>query len=223
MYSRLGSPQIRRSVMGKFVDRAGQRFGRLIVLERAGTDALKKVVWKCRCDCGNETHVTSGSLTTGNTVSCGCYLKERITKHGGWKKSSYNTWRAMIRRCTVLTDKDYKRYGAVGIGVCAEWADYKKFAEDMGEPEGNETLDRINPYAGYTKDNCRWSTPTVQARNIRVKKINKSGVTGVHLRGKKWYAEITARKQKYYSHACETLEEAAAARKELERIYWAVT
>lgn len=209
--------------MGTFIDRAGQRYGRLTVLERAGTNALKKVVWECRCDCGNTAYRTAGDLVTGNSVSCGCYLKERITKHGGWKKSSYNTWRAMMRRCYNAKDKDYKRYGAIGITVCPEWHDYLNFAADMGEPEGTQTLDRIDPYGDYIKENCRWSTPTVQARNTRVRKTNKSGAIGVHLRGSKWYAEITFRKKKYYSRACETLEEATAARKELERKHWGET
>ena len=119
--------------MPRFIDRVGTRFGRLMVTSRAGTTASKKVLWECLCDCGNVTRVDVCSLVTKNTLSCGCYLKEKITKHGGWKKGSYNTWRAMIRRCTKTHDKDYKRYGAVGISVCPEWLDYLTFAADMGD------------------------------------------------------------------------------------------
>ena len=36
----------------------------------------------------------------------------------------------------------------------------------------------------------------------------------------KWYAEITVQKNKYYSKACNTVEEAVEARKELERKHW---
>lgn len=208
--------------MAKFIDRTGDRFGRLLVIERAGRNNLKKVLWKCQCDCGNQTTVTAGSLVTGGTVSCGCYLKERITKHGGWKNASYNTWRAMLRRCNNQKDKDYKRYGAVGIKVCSQWADYTQFVKDMGEPVGNETLDRIDPYGDYTPKNCRWASLPVQARNLRVRQNNVSGYTGVHLRGKKWYGEITAKRKKFYSKACDTVEEAAAARKELERLHWGI-
>ena len=83
--------------MAKFVNRTGERFGKLMVLEQAGRDRLKKVLWRCQCECGKETVVVSGSLVTGNTTSCGCTIAN--FKHGGWKKSSYNTWRAMMRRC----------------------------------------------------------------------------------------------------------------------------
>jgi len=206
--------------MPKFIDRTGQRFGRLLVAEEAGRNSLKKVLWKCICDCGNVAVRTSGDLVTGNSVSCGCYLKEKITKHGGWKKASYNTWRAMLRRCNNPNDKDYKKYGAVGVKVCAQWHDYLQFEKDMGEPIGSETLDRINPYGDYTPENCRWASLPTQARNVRVREDSTSGHTGVHMRYKKWYAEITAKKKKFYSSACNTLEEAVAARKELERIHW---
>lgn len=207
--------------MGCFVDRRGQVFGRLRVLSRAGTDQNKKVVWRCLCTCGKETLVTSGSLVSGNTTSCGCYLKERITKHGGWRKASYNTWRAMIRRCTVPTDRDYPRWGGSGVTVCPEWLDYSKFAEDMGEPVGTQTLDRIDPYGPYAPSNCRWASPTVQARNIRVPKTNAAGVVGViRVYGNKWMASLTANKKRYYAPVRMSVAEAAKDRKELERLYW---
>ncbi|MEY4720087.1 MAG: hypothetical protein RL563_2705 [Pseudomonadota bacterium] len=206
--------------MPRFIDRTGQRFGNLVALERGGTNALKKILWRCRCDCGNEVNVVASALVTGNTKSCGCVIPN--LKHGASNKSSYNTWRAMMRRCYNSEDKDFKRYGAVGVTVCSEWHDYTKFAADMGEPVGTQTLDRISPEGNYTKDNCRWATPTTQARNIRVPKRSKSGHIGVHLRRGKWHAEITHQKKKFYSRVCSTVEEAVAARKELERLHWGV-
>lgn len=208
--------------MPKFIDRTGQRFGRLLVVEEAGRNNLKKVLWKCLCDCGNTVLRVSGDLVTGNSVSCGCYLKEKITKHGGWKKASYNTWRAMMRRCNNPKDKDYKRYGAMGVKVCHQWYDYAQFAHDMGEPIGSETLDRIDPYGDYTPENCRWASLPTQARNTRLRANSESGHIGVHKRGNKWLAEITAQRRKYYASVCATLEEAVAARKELERLHWGV-
>lgn len=206
----------------KLIDRTGQKFGRLTVIEQAGRTASKKVLWKCRCECGNETKTDSGSLTTGNTTSCGCVLKEAITKHGGWNKSSYNTWRAMIRRCTNPKDKDYPRYGGKGVTVCSEWLDYATFAKDVGEPVGDETLDRINVYGNYEPSNCQWAGLTQQARNVRVRENSESGVTGVVLYKNKYYATITVKKKKYYSKVFNTIEEAATARKELEHLHWSV-
>ena len=204
----------------KLVDRTGQIFGRLTVIEQAGRDKLKKVLWRCKCECGQETVVVSGSLVTGNTTSCGCVAPN--FKHGGYGKSSYNTWRAMIRRCTISTDKDYFRYGGKGVSVCASWLKYENFVADMGEPTGDETLDRIDAHGNYTKENCRWAGVKTQNRNVRLRENSKTGHIGVSVVNKKFMAKITVGNKAYYSKVLTTVEEAAAARKELERIHWGV-
>ena len=207
-----------RFIMSFRKDKTGMVFGKLTVLNYVGMNTAHKSLWACKCECGNITTVISGDLSTGNTSSCGCVISN--FKHGGWKKSSYNTWRAMIRRCNNIKDKDYPRYGAVGVIVCPEWLDYLTFEKDMGEPVGDETLDRINPYGNYTKENCRWASVKVQNQNTRVRKNSKSKFTGVILMDNKWIAKITHMKKSYYSKVFNTAEEAAQARKELELKYW---
>jgi len=127
----------------------------------------------------------------------------------------------MMRRCYNKTDKDYKKYGEQGISVSEEWHDYLNFSKDMGEPIGSQTLDRINPYGNYSKDNCRWATMPVQARNIRIKASSKSGVTGVtNVYGDKWMAKITVGKKAFYSKVFDSIDGAKIARKELEEKHW---
>lgn len=75
--------------MSKLIDLTGERFGRLTVLERAGTYVAgggfsKTATWHCRCDCGEETIVTSRNLRSGNTQSCGCYCSEKTKQR--WQK-----------------------------------------------------------------------------------------------------------------------------------------
>lgn len=57
--------------MSNFIDLTGQRFSKLVVI---GRDNSHKGItyWKCRCDCGEETIVTSQHLRNGKTKSCGC-------------------------------------------------------------------------------------------------------------------------------------------------------
>ena len=53
-------------------DLTNQRFGKLIALYPTDKRVDNKVVWHCKCDCGNECKIASTGLTSGRTSSCGC-------------------------------------------------------------------------------------------------------------------------------------------------------
>jgi hypothetical protein len=74
----------------KFLDLTGQRFGRLLVVERDENDENDKVVWKCQCDCGTITFVRTSSLREGTTKSCGCLHREYLasSQHTGGRGKS---------------------------------------------------------------------------------------------------------------------------------------
>lgn len=50
----------------------GQRFEKLLVIKETEKRIDGKVVWECKCDCGNICYVPTSRLTSGNTRSCGC-------------------------------------------------------------------------------------------------------------------------------------------------------
>lgn len=55
------------------VDLVGKKYGKLTVLEATNERTPKgNQIWKCLCDCGNVTYVSTNHLQTGNTKSCGC-------------------------------------------------------------------------------------------------------------------------------------------------------
>ena len=56
-------------------DLTGMKFGKLSVISRICTENHDNIKWDCLCDCGNKTIVTSGSLKSGTTKSCGCLKK----------------------------------------------------------------------------------------------------------------------------------------------------
>jgi hypothetical protein len=69
----------------------GEVFGRLTVMEyshtkRWGTHAER--VMKCKCECGNLVAVRTSNLKSGNTVSCGCYHKQRTISSNQQRKVS---------------------------------------------------------------------------------------------------------------------------------------
>lgn len=90
-------------------------------------------------------------------------------KHGharkGARNAAYNVWAMMIQRCENPRHTSYQRYGGRGIVVCDRWRSFSSFIEDMGERPDGMTLDRVDPDAGYCKENCRWATRAQQMRN----------------------------------------------------------
>jgi hypothetical protein len=58
--------------MGKLVNLSGQRFGFWIVKNRGINTESGHAQWLCVCECSKEKLVTSNSLRTGNSTSCGC-------------------------------------------------------------------------------------------------------------------------------------------------------
>lgn len=155
--------------MPAFIDLTKQKFNRLTVLERIKPNYPTK--WKCRCDCGNITFVTSGGLKTGNTQSCGCLNKElaakRVSTHGMSKSSEYRSWSHMKGRCYNPTDTFYKNYGGRGITICEEWRkSFSAFYKYMGtKPHKTDSIDRINNAGNYEPGNVRWADRKTQNNN----------------------------------------------------------
>lgn len=54
----------------------------------------------------------------------------------------------------------------MGVVVCDDWRDFRKFYADMGDPNGL-TLDRKDPNGNYEKGNCEWVTWERQRLNKR--------------------------------------------------------
>lgn len=66
----------RRYVQSISNDYIGKTFGKLMVIDKHSERSKSgRVLWKCKCECGNITYVTTDSLGSGNTRSCGKCLK----------------------------------------------------------------------------------------------------------------------------------------------------
>ena len=160
--------------MGKFVDLHGHRFGRLVVLERAGTAKGGSAIWRCLCDCGKFSKVNGNSLRSGSTLSCGCLGAERrfcaSYKHGSIGTRLYRIWSGMIERCHNPNNRNYKNYGSRGIIVCNEWRlDFTAF-QTWALANGYQddlTIDRKENDGPYSPQNCRWISLKEQQNHKR--------------------------------------------------------
>ena len=159
-------------------DLIGKQFGRLTVIERVEDHLYKNgrrdIVYKCRCQCGNETNVLAVHLRSGHTQSCGCYRIETSTKtmttHGDTGDRKLVIWKNMKARCENPKRPDYPLYGGRGVTICKEWSDdyiaFRSWAEANGYDD-SLTLDRIDVNGNYQPDNCRWVTQKEQCNNTR--------------------------------------------------------
>tara|TARA_Y100000592_G_scaffold92151_1_gene153440 strand:+ start:523 stop:1152 length:630 start_codon:yes stop_codon:yes gene_type:complete len=148
------------------VDRTGKKFHNLLVVELAGRNKWRQLLWRCRCDCGNEVVKVSGDL--GRTRSCGCKHSSQDQKTGTnspfWKGvgeiSGYRLGKikdtAKRRGLAYEIEDEHlwnlflqqnRRCALSGLPL----AFGKKGAEC-----GNASLDRIDSRKGYIKDNIQW-------------------------------------------------------------------
>ena len=94
-----------RKENGRKLDITGHKYGKLTALyplDKVGDSG--SVMWKCRCDCGNEVEVSVSGLNKGNNKSCGCLKKE---------------YQKLVHDRLHLID-----------GTCIEWLDGRKFRSD---------------------------------------------------------------------------------------------
>lgn len=57
---------------GKYDYILGEKIGKLTPVER-----LHGIIYKCKCDCGNEINVSAYRLIIGRIKSCGCDRRKK--------------------------------------------------------------------------------------------------------------------------------------------------
>jgi hypothetical protein len=164
----------------KTLDLRGQRFGRLVVKNHAGTNASGHAMWLCYCSCGETVAVLGNNLKSHRTESCGCLHREMLAKrstiHGharpGNKSREYSVWRNMITRCTNPKFEHWENYGGATppVKICKRWQKFENFLADLGTRPKGTTLSRIADSGDYKPSNAVWGTRAHQREQQRLKR-----------------------------------------------------
>ena len=223
-----------------FKNLTGLKFGRLTVLEQAGSRIGKNgkslIFWKCLCECGNIVEVYAGSLTSGLTTSCGCLQKEKA-KENGLKYKRKNIY-DLTQKYGIgyLYDSNKKFY--------FDLEDYDKIKEYYwvinnkgyvitgGANNSNllmhrlilnvlddQEVDHINHNTNDNrKENLRIVTRSQNQMNASLRSNNTSGVTGVYFDNTYgyWVSKI---QQDVLGHFA-NFDDAVKVRKEAEEKYF---
>lgn len=226
--------------MATFQDLTGQRFGKLVVLERASNSASdNKVQWLCKCDCGNTTVVRARCLMSNHTRSCGCFQKEQVSKTVRKTKKKYNEYRVENETVYVkLTNSDLEmvcdsedweglklycwRLGSAGYAVSRKNGKPIFFHAQVIDCSKGRVRDHINRNKlDNRKSNLRIVDYQANIINSGKNICNTSGVKGVGFekRRKKWYAKMIFSGKHIWLGYFDDFESAVKARREAEEKY----
>ncbi len=164
--------------MSRKIDLTGQKFNRLMVLEEAGRDKYKNVLWKCVCNCGKIRTVLGYQLRSGHSKSCGCYRIDKITKDGNWVKKRKKEYKKRYDRDVLARDvpqlifSQLKSRAKIKSAAfewdkeefCIWYPAQPRFCHYCGRPIGRISsvgptptgisFDRIDPNGPYSEENC---------------------------------------------------------------------
>lgn len=94
--------------MPRALDLAGQKFGKLTVLERLGKNDRGHYIWRCRCDCGNYVDAVGYAVKNGSWASCGKCGKRPVERAANIAGQVVGDYMAVERIGTYGTSAKWK-------------------------------------------------------------------------------------------------------------------
>lgn len=143
----------------KLIRLEGKVFGKLTVISLEGyrdKGRKKKPLWRCLCECGQESVVLGGNLTKGNSTSCGCSRLLSLDGEGNrravirkYKRHAFQggrEWRLEDDEAVSLFESNCHYCGSPPSNA-HHWKDKRRRGYDYSG------IDRINNELGYIPGN----------------------------------------------------------------------
>ena len=200
---------------GKRLDLAGIQLGHLTVLEATDHRSSQgSIIWRCRCDCGNEILLPSSSIRNSHIADCGCrrskrYANADITGQRFGRlaalyatdrrdNSGYKIWHCYCD-CGNEIDVSYKAlvYGNQQSCGCKK----------------REHESELGTYLTHID-----GTSIEALKSSKIPSNNTTGVRGVYCVKGRYKAKIVFQKKQFSLGTYDTLAEAATARKKAEKM-----
>ena len=192
-------------------DIAGERFGRLVALERLPEKRGSGYLWKCRCDCGQETVATVNQLRNGGVTSCGCARRDAL------RNRSKDISGRRFGRLTAVEPLPGRSQGSVVWKCrcdCGRECEvpYNSLMQGNTQSCGCMKLDHKQPPLHYVDGTC-----VEMLKRKGLNSNNTSGHTGViATKDGRWIARIQFKKKRYSLGIFEKYEDAVKARERAE-------
>ena len=224
--------------MGRLKDLTGKKFGRLLVINRVGSDKSGHALWNCQCDCDGKIVVVAGThLLTGDTQSCGCYHKQKASKtHKKYNKydlesEEYGIGFTFKGEEFWFDKEDYElikdycwrfdSYGYVVTNVGKKQIFFHRVVTNCPDEMIPDHIERNNRFDNR-KQNLRITDKAHNNMNKSMICTNTSGVMGVSKYSYKdgWCASVSQNNKSIYLGVFDSFEEAVKARLKAEKEYY---
>ena len=192
-------------------DLTGKRFGNLTVIRKTDQKNRSSYLWLCKCDCGKEKLVSSYSLKSGMTKSCGCLGRKERTKDITGEKFWHLT--------AIRPTGKYIKNQAEWVWRCECGKEIKEVAHavKIGNRRScgcrNKNI-KVKQAIEMQKKNQRVDGTSISSlKSTKVATNNTTGYRGVSFRERKqiFVARITFKGRTYHLGSYKTAKEASVA------------
>lgn len=147
-------------------DITNRKFGKLTAIKNTKKKKNGGYIWDCICDCGKKIEVTTGSLMSGNTKSCGCVGLEKISllgkskllpDNGGARNSLYYKYSKGAKDRGYEFNLSMEEFREIIEQNCYYCGDEPTKIFTQYRCSSNivyNGIDRVDNRIGYIKSNC---------------------------------------------------------------------